>query len=67
MEHLLQSENVSQEDKLRMLELITQLGKLEKELKECKSMVTIRDIYTEKLFPAINELAEIEIKALSGN
>lgn len=67
MEHLLQSENVSQEDKLRMLELITQLGKLEKELKECKSMVTIRDIYTEKLFPAINELAEIEIKATSSN
>ena len=67
MQHLLQSENVSQEDKLRMLDLITQLGKLEKELKECKSMVTIRDIYTEKLFPAINELAEIEIKATSSN
>lgn len=66
MEHILQSENVSKEDKLRMLELITQLGKLEKELKECKSMVTIRDIYTEKLFPAINELAEIEIKATSS-
>ena len=67
MEHILQSERVTQEDKLRMLELITQLGKLEKELKECKSMVTIRDIYTEKLFPAINELAEIEIKATSSN
>lgn len=67
MQHLLQSENVSQEDKLRVLELITQLGKLEKELKECKSMITIRDIYTEKLFPVINELTEIEIKALSGN
>ena len=57
------SDNLSQEDKARVLNLFMELGKYQKELELCKSMIQIQTIYKTKLMPVIDELASLEIKS----
>ena len=53
----------SQEDKARVLNLFMELGKFQKDLELCKSMIQIQTIYKTKLMPVIDELATLELKS----
>jgi len=57
------TDKLSQEDKARVLALFMELGKYQKELELCKSMVQIQTIYKTKLNPDIDELVLLEAKA----
>lgn len=57
------TDKLSQEDKTRVLELFMELGKHQKELELCKSMVQIQTIYKTKLMPTIDELVSLELKS----
>ena len=57
------TDKLSQEDKARVLTLFMELGKYQKELELCKSMVQIQTIYKTKLNPVIDELVLLETKA----
>ena len=57
------TDKLSQEDKARVLTLFMELGKYQKELELCKSMVQIQTIYKTKLNPVIDELVTLELKS----
>ena len=57
------TDKLSQEDKARVLTLFMELGKYQKELELCKSMVQIQTIYKTKLNPVIDELVSLELKS----
>ena len=57
------TDKLSQEDKARVLALFMELGKYQKELELCKSMVQIQTIYKTKLNPVIDELVSLELKS----